>query len=166
MDTVKRLVVGPFALCCVTSVAPHNASSPHKFPAEGESERWRGPSLYLGMINPPPLPHTGSPRNLELIYWAPKNSQSEEAVLWLDITAILHLGDVSLKPMRKSQRILLFQFLRQFFLSHFCFMGWCLETNGAGIRNDRGKVEASSWPWKYTFTVTVFCVWLVDLLCL
>lgn len=54
------------------------------------------------MINPSPLPHRGSPRNLELIYRAQKNKESEEAVLWLDITAILHLGDVSLNPRKKS----------------------------------------------------------------
>lgn len=71
------------------------------------------------MINPLPLPHRGSLRNLELIYRAQKNRESEEAVLWLDIAAILHLGDVSLNPRTESQGTVLLLLFRPFFETVF-----------------------------------------------
>lgn len=55
------------------------------------------------MINPRPPPHRGSLRNLELIYLA-QSSQTEGAVLWLDISAVLHLADVSLSPGQERPR--------------------------------------------------------------
>lgn len=75
---------------------------PNKFWNAHERECWRGLNLYLRMINPAPAPHGGSLRNLELIYGAQKNGQSEEAVLWLQNAAIPHLGDVSLNQLLKG----------------------------------------------------------------
>lgn len=84
----------------------HNATGSHKFPAEGECERWRELSLYLRMINPT----TTSPTAKEWITvepWADllssENRESEEAVLWLETTAILHLCDVLLNPRTEPQ---------------------------------------------------------------
>lgn len=45
--------VAPCTLLWKKVGCSHNATSSHKFPAEGESERRRGLSLYLRMINPP-----------------------------------------------------------------------------------------------------------------
>lgn len=97
--------------CCVALCAllPVTRRAAHRTPPllinsqlRVKADVWRGPSLYLRMINPPPVPHGGSARSLELIYLAQENRESEEAVLFLYTAAILHPGDASLSPWRGS----------------------------------------------------------------